>query len=1026
MAEILIDMTGKGGLVDNFAGDTDQITTTPNLRLNAKEGQMAEGLFNPYFRNGYMAPTISNYRTVTKDVTPDTLFSSSEIDLVNGFTFFGENGRYIYIGDNSSDITINQQIDIGSGNTLNDLDIYEIDSERKLFYSYIKNEQLFEASLDYRGDWTTIVARVDPFSGSALAKVAEVQMTASFSGTETSEEFTIPAGSNMQAIIFLAVSSAEGTTVSIDGGAATMVDSWERNFNSFKFTYYVFTKSVTAGVKDVDVTHASGSGFTSMQCVVYSGANATPVSVTDYRYSDSYDLVSKITTSEGSKYLQFLFADNSSWDVANITVGSTYNPGAQTGNNGNSVAFSKDGTKMYVDGVPAAATIIYQYTLSSAWDVTTATYAALSKDIDAQINDTVQGMTFSSDGTKLVMCGSAVGSAIKQWVLSTPWDISTATYSSGYDYTVSRPELDGVFGCTISQDGLQLYVTGYSNTITDGNWIYQFTLGTAWNPSTATYTNKYLIPEAANYITLGDNDSFISFIDTDDERVYQYNFNPLYPLDITKIEIAMTTSQQIVQLPSNVHGIAYPFSGSKIFGRSNSNDDVLTYNIALQSTPTISAPREPILESVSSRGHIMTLEYPHRNTVEVGTADLVADMANASVIGGDNTWLTGTKEVYITTNSDYNFMRKADNGFLYLFSQNKVAKIDGGLTGGTTGLVTKNVLLFPEYFTITDAVDYRSQFYIAVHHYPVTTSTTTLSTHVGKCGIIVWNRLSTQLGGIDFIELPGVREIKKIYASPDGVLKLITISDSGLVQLRQFGYNDSGGVVFSVAKEMGIGAYPQFPDGLSTAGDKVLWLANDGKLYCEKEGAVTQLFEAKVNGTSSAGVAQNITSGAILYGAGNETASTGLRSNKQGIVLNYLDSTPISRKIYPFDVRDGNNSTQTQHIGNVFTGVTYVPVTSVVRQVRIYNFPIASTGTDIVATVKLYFNQSSTVGMTKTITKDEAKRGYVDFHINKPYINGLQIEVEWDTSILLGTDTYLPSVAVVSHEPTTTKSPDNG
>ena len=233
-------------------------------------------------------------------------------------------------------------------------------------------------------------------------------------------------------------------------------------------------------------------------------------------------------------------------------------------------------------------------------------------------------------------------------------------------------------------------------------------------------------------------------------------------------------------------------------------------------------------------------------------------------------------------------------------------------------------------------------------------------------------------------------------------------------------------MVFPVVKTLGVGAFPQFPDGLTIASDKVLWLGNDGKLYCEKAGAVTQLFEVKAQGSTTATTLNNIKGGAIFYGSGDETASSGYRSNKQGVIMSYLDTTPYTIKVYPFDLKNGSNSTQTPHIGNVYTGVNYVPVTSVIRQLRIYNAPITGTGTTVIATVKLYFNQSSTVGMTKTITKNEAKRGYVDFHINKSYLHAIQIEVEWATDVVLGEDTYLPSVAVVSHDPTTTKSPENG
>jgi len=298
-----------------------------------------------------------------------------------------------------------------------------------------------------------------------------------------------------------------------------------------------------------------------------------------------------------------------------------------------------------------------------------------------------------------------------------------------------------------------------------------------------------------------------------------------------------------------------------------------------------------------------------------------ADLPTLTITDAQMTWLSGTPTgaFVLEVFTDYAFMRVADNGFAYLFADNVVHKIDGTEIGGSTGAVTKNTIVFPEYFLLTDAVDYRSHIFIAVHQYPVSVAETGLNNYTGRCGVYVWNRISNQQSNSDYIELPGVREIKKIYVSPDGNLKLITISDTGRVEIRKYGSGGAGGAAFSVVRELGIGAYPQFPDGLSTVGDKVVWLANDGKLYCEKGDVITILHQVKTPGTTSATVVNNITTGALLYGSGDEAASSGFRSNKQGITFSYLDgATPITEKIYPFDLTTGSNGAQTPNQG-VFT-----------------------------------------------------------------------------------------------------------
>jgi hypothetical protein len=61
------------------------------------------------------------------------------------------------------------------------------------------------------------------------------------------------------------------------------------------------------------------------------------------------------------------------------------------------IAFSADGTKVYVVG--SSTDTIYQYTLSTAWDVSTGSYATKSLSVAAQ-STTPSGLAFSSDGTK--------------------------------------------------------------------------------------------------------------------------------------------------------------------------------------------------------------------------------------------------------------------------------------------------------------------------------------------------------------------------------------------------------------------------------------------------------------------------------------------------------------------------------------------------------------------------------------------------------------------------------------------------
>jgi sugar lactone lactonase YvrE len=145
------------------------------------------------------------------------------------------------------------------------------------------------------------------------------------------------------------------------------------------------------------------------------------------------------------------------------------------------VKFHPEGHTMYIVGTVRDR--VYQYSLSKAWDVSTATYA--SKTVLVSSQDTApSSIEFGDNGSKMYILGST-NDRIFQYTLSTPWDVSTATYASKF-LSVTGQETSPqamVFG----SDGKQVLVVGSLN-----DTVYQYTLSTAWDISTATYDNKSL------------------------------------------------------------------------------------------------------------------------------------------------------------------------------------------------------------------------------------------------------------------------------------------------------------------------------------------------------------------------------------------------------------------------------------------------------------------------------------------------------------------------------------------------------
>ena len=159
-------------------------------------------------------------------------------------------------------------------------------------------------------------------------------------------------------------------------------------------------------------------------------------------------------------------------DIANGVKNTTYFSSPH-GLNTQYFRWSYDGTKLFLI---ADSTDVHRHTASTAWDITT-----LSSTVDNEktFSETVKSIFFNSDGTKAYTVENTTTDIIRQYSLSTAWDISTATSDSKSYSSLQSTATRDFF---IRYDGLKLYTMG--NT-TDK--VFQHTLSTAWDISTASY-----------------------------------------------------------------------------------------------------------------------------------------------------------------------------------------------------------------------------------------------------------------------------------------------------------------------------------------------------------------------------------------------------------------------------------------------------------------------------------------------------------------------------------------------------------
>ena len=122
------------------------------------------------------------------------------------------------------------------------------------------------------------------------------------------------------------------------------------------------------------------------------------------------------------------------------------------------LAFNNDGTKMFTVGQQYDK--VYEYDLTSPFDITTLSYSENSLVLNSQENSPTD-IRFNHDGTKMYISGST-GQDINEYTLSSAFDISDSnTITFEGSFSVSSSDV-AVQGFSFNNDGTKIFTTGTS------------------------------------------------------------------------------------------------------------------------------------------------------------------------------------------------------------------------------------------------------------------------------------------------------------------------------------------------------------------------------------------------------------------------------------------------------------------------------------------------------------------------------------------------------------------------------------
>lgn len=290
------------------------------------------------------------------------------------------------------------------------------------------------------------------------------------------------------------------------------------------FEYSLDTAYSFGGVTYNDLTAPAN---TSSPFAVRFSETGDKMFVLDYSGAevDEYDLGTDFDASTASY--------NSSFDVSNEATA----PGG--------FAFSATGSKMYISDLTTGT--IYEYDVSTPWDVSTASYNSNSYDTGVGL-----GIAFNDDGS-ILFAADGSGS-IYEYSLSTNWDVSSASYDTFHSIS------EDSYSVAFNSAGTQMYV----GDVGTANTLGVYPLGTPFDIST------YGVPSSVALSELSGSDIIdIAFDDTGSKAyilsasggIYEYGLDPVFTFSGS----SFTSFESLVKTDTTPEAVTFGDDGTKVY-----------------------------------------------------------------------------------------------------------------------------------------------------------------------------------------------------------------------------------------------------------------------------------------------------------------------------------------------------------------------------------------------------------------------------------------------------------------------------
>ena len=228
-----------------------------------------------------------------------------------------------------------------------------------------------------------------------------------------------------------------------------------------------------------------------------------------------------------------------------------------------SLAFSTDGTKMLIVGLTGVD--VTEYTLGTAFDVSTATYVD-EKSVDHGTNyDKPRAIDFSSDGTKMRILWSDKD-VVGEYTCTTGFDVSTCSYTHD-DTSISAQEANPE-GIAFNTDGTKMFIVGHA-----GDDVNEYACSTGFDVSTCTHTaDEDLGDTTPRGIAFNADGTKMFIVGKVGKDVNEYACDAFDVSSCTFTDAFSVATQE-----NSPSGIAFNTDGTKMFVLGDGGNDVNEY-----------------------------------------------------------------------------------------------------------------------------------------------------------------------------------------------------------------------------------------------------------------------------------------------------------------------------------------------------------------------------------------------------------------------------------------------------------------